>query len=130
MKKTFLNKILPILVGISIIVLLYFNEKRNTKIDEEIYQKGLFCKAIINGEVATKGGTRTIKYYFHFGKKVWQFERYVSNEFYREKDVGDTIIIKILPTDLPESLICEKREYKSCFGKQPVNGWKVLPKCN
>lgn len=63
-------------------------------------------------------------------RKNWKTEEMLVYLFFKKREIGDTIIIKVLPSKLPESLIIENLEYKSCYGTPPKEGWKQLPNCN
>jgi hypothetical protein len=89
----------------------------------------LYFYSIITNKVVTSGGTRSVKFIFVVEERKYEWERYVSDEFYNKSKDGDTIIIKVLKSKLPYSLVCEELVYQHCFGKQPSNGWKELPKC-
>jgi len=129
MKKKLNNLSLFIFVLVIILICFIVIRKRD-QIDSRINQKGVYCIGWITRGVATKGGVRAFHYSFLIQNKKWQSKRNIPRNYFEEHKVGDTIVIKTLLTDLPTSLICEDKNYDTCLGKQPANGWKKLPKCN
>ena len=108
---------------------MIFWYKYQNKLDSNTKKHGVYCLAIIIEESATKLGGRSFTYEFSYLNKTYEYEPFVSKSFFKKHKIGDTIIVKILKSELPHSLVCENIKYKRCFGDQPQYGWKKLPKC-
>ena len=89
---------------------------------------GCYLIGIISDEDSFKGG-RTISYNYKINKITYENEDFTTASYYKNNDIGDTIIIKFLPDDPEKSMIIEDKEYKSCYGIPPADGWKELPNC-
>ncbi len=113
----------------SISFYFFITGKRDT-VDSQIEEVGVYCVGIIKSDVISKGSVRAFKFTFSINGVNWQNRRNISLSYFKGHAVGDTILIKVLPSKLPESVIVEDKEYQSCFGVQPSVGWKELPKCN
>lgn len=126
MKKR-INNIVSIIVITGLFFFLIINQKRNNKIESEILFKGYYSFAIISDLVASSGSTRSV--YYTYNSDYKNGHDYVSKEFYNKKNIGDTIIIKVLINDLSKSLIIEDIDYKACMFKNASKIVKYLPKC-
>ena len=102
-----------------------FNRNKSEK---EINKNGIYLLAIITENVVSKSSIREFKYYFVYQKHRIGIDN-VNIYYYNKHKIGDTIIVKILPSNPEESIIIEDEKYKSSFGKQPKFGWKELPNC-
>lgn len=77
------------------------------KKDQEIDEKGIYHRGIVTGKSVSKGNTNSFDYEYTFAKKKYKFEGYVSEYFYKNHEIGDTIKIKVLSYDPSQSLIVE-----------------------
>lgn len=98
--------ILPAIIILGLIYFIIGGIWRNKK-DQEIKKNGISYEAIVTGKTVSKGNTCSFYYQYVYGGKKYKFERYVSNSFYKNYKIGDTIIIKILSYDPSQSLIIE-----------------------
>jgi hypothetical protein len=117
-------KVLVVLVFFFWIINSTLNQKKK---EQKIQKEGVFICGFVLKKDATKGGQSTLEYSFRYNKNQYSDESYVGGGYYNKKHIGDTIIIKTHKDLLPYTLVCEGLNYKSCFGNQPVNGWKELP---
>lgn len=118
--------ILPLIL-ISFLVYLAIKSYKRVEYDDEIKKSGKYCIAVIIGKMVTKGNVGYIKYKYSYNIKEFGFEDSASDSFYKQHKVGDTIIIRVLPSDPSQSLMMENIKYDKSFGKQPVDGWEKLP---
>ncbi len=104
--------------------MIYTNNYNNKK-DLKILNKGSYTYGVIVNLIASTGSTRRVDFVYLGNKKS---NYYVSRKFFREKKIGDTIIIKFLLSSPSKSLIIENMNFKKCMLN---NGfyWKYLPKC-
>ncbi len=111
---------------------LLFTFIREKVVDNRVLKNGLYNLAIIK-EKEKPGKNK-------YGSKIFIYTYYVKGVKYEDggamspdlsyiHKVGDTIIIKFLPADPQKSTIIQGREYKTCYGIPPKNGWKKLPVC-
>lgn len=128
-----MNKRISKIVGLFLVAIsasyYFFITSRRNNIDNLIIKKGVYCSAILTDDFASKGSVRAFHFSFSLNGVLMENKRNVGLSFFKKHKIGDTIIVKALKSKLPESLICEEMEYKPCFGQQPKNGWKELPKC-
>lgn len=96
---------------------------------ENILRNGDFLSSIINDEFIGRQSVRSFTYEFIIGGKTYINEFDVNQEYFNKHQIGDTIIIKFLPSKPEKSIIIEDKEYKSCMGLPPKEGWKKLPVC-
>jgi hypothetical protein len=125
-KNIIVNGVLPIIVFGIVFIFIFMQDKKNETKEQEIIKSGIFLNAIVNKTDATKGGHRTLEYSYRYNKKYYSDRSYVSKEFYKKIDVGDTIIIKTIYKYIPFSIVCENINYSSKYEKQPILGWKNL----
>lgn len=129
MKKRAINKFVSITVVTIIFVYAIFVVINRQNSDIQIYEKGHFCLAWIQNKMVTRSNSHYVTYEFNISGSVYKYERLVSENFYRSYNRGDTILVKVLSTDLPQSKIIENVSYKSCMKRQPSLGWEQLPVC-
>lgn len=103
---------------------IIFNNRK-----ENILRNGNFSSSIINDEFIGRQSVRSFTYEFIIGGKTYINEFDVNQEYFNKHQIGDTIVIKFLPSKPEKSIIIEDKEYKSCMGLPPKVGWKKLPVC-
>jgi hypothetical protein len=108
MKKR-INSILAVIFVIGLIIFLIIIQKRNNEIDSKIKLNGFDSIAIVSDLVASSGSTRSVyyNYNFNFNSTVKNGHDYVSKEFYKKINIGDTIVIRFLKEDTNKSIIIE-----------------------
>lgn len=97
------------------------------KEDIKIEKKGLYTFAKVVDRIATKGNIRRLDYTFLINS--FNGSSYVSNVFYRNVKIGDTIIIQFLNNDFNSSKIIETKYYRKCMFKK-MKIWKNIPTCD
>ena len=104
MKKR-INSILAVIFVIGLIIFLIIIQKRNNEIDSKIKLNGFDSIAIVSDLVASSGSTRSV--YYNYNSTVKNGHDYVSKEFYKKINIGDTIVIRFLKEDTNKSIIIE-----------------------
>jgi hypothetical protein len=129
MKNKKISDIIIAIVLIAIVFYLFFTYKKQVKVDNQILKYGYYNTAIINKEYISKQSTREFTYTYRYKNKEMSDRRFIRVSYFNKHTIGDTIIIKFLPDEPEKSMIIEDKEYKSCYGLPPKEGWKELPKC-
>jgi hypothetical protein len=124
---TKISKFALVLTIIFATIFLYLKFKKNEEKRILTLKKGNYSLAKIIGKEAFKGNIRILEF------KIIKIDKKgissVQNSFFRTVQIGDTIIVKTHKDLLPFSIVCEEIFYKPCFGLDPKNGWKEVPKC-
>ena len=103
-----LNNITAVIFVIGLIIFLIIIQKRNNKIESKIQLYGYDSIAVISDLVASSGSIRSVYYNYKIDSTIEKGHDYVSKEFYREINIGDTIVIKFLKEDTNKSIIIEE----------------------
>jgi hypothetical protein len=125
MKKR-INNIVAVIFVLGLILFLVNIQKRNDIIESKIQLKGYYSFAVISDLVASSGSTRSVYYTYTIYSSIKKGHDYVSKEFYKQKNIGDTIVIKFLKEDTKKSLIIEDKEFQKYMLKEGKI-WKNTP---
>ena len=120
-----INNISAIIFIIGLISFIIYTNYINIQEDSYISQKGSYTYGIIKDLIASTGSTRRVDYIYLENKKS---NHYVSRKFYKDKKIGDTIILKFLLTNPRKSIIIENVKFKKCMLNKG-RYWKYPPKC-
>lgn len=104
-----LSKYIVPAVVISVLIYFIIGGVWREKKDQEIKRDGIYHQAIVTGKTVSKGNTSSFYYQYKFEGKKYKFERYVSESFYKQHEIGDTILIKVLSNEPSQSIIVEKK---------------------
>lgn len=99
-------------------------------LEKRIIFNGYLYTAIITEIESSKFSSKMLTYEFEIKKLNYKCKDLVNYKFSEKYKAGDTIIIKFLSDEPEKSMIIEDKEYKSCYGIPPLDGWKELPQCD
>lgn len=102
--------------------------KRNNS-EKQIINVGNYSIAIIKEKVRSRFSSKTFVYKYSIKGNYYENEDGMNDILSKKYKAGDTIIIKFLPDKPENSIIIEDREYRSCYGIPPHEGWGELPAC-
>lgn len=117
---------IPFILISGMIIDNYFSNQQNRKREAAMAKHGRYVVAVV-----TRVYMKDIGYTYSLSKKKGYNRFYAKKgqNFMYRYDLGDTIIVLLNPYDLLFSRPCHDLPYKSCYGPQPVRGWKEKPAC-
>lgn len=115
-----------LLIGATYIVYMIFDYRR---LKSEILLNGAFTTGVIYEEFIGTDAFVRFDYKYLVNNHIYKNKLAVSPDYFNKHQIGDTLIIKFLPSWPEKSIIIEREEYKQCMGLPPKEGWRKLPRC-